>query len=93
MLKELKGLRKSVLICVCLSLFLILSGCASRVEREVVVQKEIVEVQKWVPEELKLLCEQPELEGDSVKDVIVLATRMRNAITVCNMRIAERNKL
>jgi hypothetical protein len=50
-------------------------------------------VQKWVPEELKLLCEQPELEGDSVKDVIVLATRLRNAIVVCNMRIAERNKL
>ena len=48
---------------------------------------------KWTPEELKVLCEQPELEGDSVKDVIVLATRMRNAITICNMRITERNKL
>ena len=58
-----------------------------------VVQKEIVEVPKWTPEELKVLCEQPELEGDSVKDVIVLATRMRNAITICNMRITERNKL
>lgn len=68
------------------------SGCSSKPIKEVVVQKETIEVVKATPQQFRLQCNVPELQGDTVKDVLILATKQHNELLLCNMIISERNR-
>ena len=81
---------KSSLVLILLYLTLSLTGCASVSER-VVVQKELVEVKIKSPEQLRSLCNQPVIQGDTFQDLLILAIRQRESIEKCNIIIQNRN--
>ena len=71
-----------------------LAACVSPQQTKIEYVERIVEVKHKSPPQYRELCEIHYLEADSAKaeDVIVLANKLKNSLTICNTIIQQRNE-
>lgn len=71
-----------------------LAACESTPKPEIKYAERIVETKVKSPIQYRQLCEIHYLEADPAKaeDVIVLANKLKNSLTICNTIIQQRNE-